>query len=67
MRILSQDRLDLVNFNNCISLTLQKGVIIVNFLDGYKILGEYSSEKRAKEVLTELFHCQYEGFVMPEV
>lgn len=67
MRILSQDRLDLVNFNNCISLTLQKGVIIVNFLDGYKILGEYSSEKRAKEVLTELFHCQYEAFVMPEV
>lgn len=67
MRILSQDKLELVNFKNCDSLTLEGKVVIANLLDGYKILGEYESEERVKEVLTDLFHCQYEGFAMPEV
>lgn len=67
MRILSQDGLDLVNFNNCVSLTLQKGVVIVNFLDGYKIIGDYSTEKRAKEVLFEIAQHKEILYVMPEV
>lgn len=67
MRILSQDGLDLVNFNICISFTLQKNIIVANFLDGYKILGDYSSEERAKEVLFEIAQHKENLYVMPEV
>ena len=67
MRILSQDGTELVNFKNCDSLTLEGKVVVTTFLDGYKVLGDYSTEKRAKEVLFEIAQHKESLYVMPEV
>lgn len=67
MRILSQDGTELVNFKNCDSLTLEGNVVVATFLDGYKVLGDYSTEKRAKEVLFEISQHKESLYVMPEV
>lgn len=70
MRILGQDRDIVVAIigNGYLNLS-GKNILFTSYGSDYidLILGTYATEERAKEVLTELFHCQYEGFVMPEV
>ena len=70
MRILSQDGdiVAAIGGNGYLNLG-GRNVLFTSFGSDYidLILGTYATEERAKEVLTELFHCQYEGFVMPEV
>ena len=67
MRILSQDNLSVVFDYSTVSISIEGNRIYANQDSGYIRLGEYENVERAKEVLSELFHWQYEGFAMPEV
>ncbi len=60
MIIVSQDKKDIINFNNIKAISVKENKIIAigQFIiaeeDGAYILAEYETEKRAKEVLQEI-------------
>ena len=60
MIIVSQDKKDIINFNNIKAISIKENKIIAigQFIiaeeDGAYILGEYKTEERAKEVLQEI-------------
>lgn len=66
MIIVSQDKTEIINFDNVNTLRAIKTGFIVSYENTYKaeddcsnILGKYKTESRAKEVLQEIY-CKYE-------
>lgn len=57
MIILSQDKTEIINFDNVNTLRVTKGGLIMSYRakgDYSNILGKYKTEERAKEVLNEI-------------
>lgn len=63
MIIVSQDKKSIHNFNNIISIQIEKSnstfkLIVYDAINDCTPLGEYATEERAKEVLEEII-CKY--------
>lgn len=62
MLILSQDRLEIVNFNNITNMFILNYSIKCMLTDGGETyIGAYETEKRAKEVLQEITKAYIEN------
>ena len=68
MIIVSQDKTEIINFDNVNTLRATKTGFIVSYENTYKaeddcsnILGKYETESRAKEVLQEIYRKYEHG------
>ena len=71
MIILSQDKTEIINFDNVNTLQVTKEGLIVSYENTYKAedycsntLGQYKTEERAKEVLQEILNFRTNKLVM---
>jgi len=76
MIILSQDKNEIINFNNIVRLSVSnnsKGQFLIeahNFCDDFEtVIGFYETQERAKEVLQEIVNTyvrECRTYIMPE-
>lgn len=67
MRIISQDKTEIINCNKVEYIGTINGIISAQFNNRRIVLGEYDDENRCKEILQEILDSMHlDEFCMPE-